>query len=199
MEPLTDFHYLVAVNYQTTTTNDLKNLFVINTLGRGPKEITTFVQRQNNRMWECPAPNSEGTEGMLPSADFPREGSKDLYTTTQQAASLPLPIPANSVTSPARGQAPRKGTGQAHLQSTHRVMTWFPHSRVAKLPRATHKHSLFLTPCKCQRPSVNPAVLLLLCCPREDLKELSPMGSQGIKQHQATPHTIKVSSQEVTE
>lgn len=62
------------------------------------KRPSHLFQRQNSRMWESPAPNSEG-KGMLPSADFPQEGSKDVCTTTHQTTSLPLPIPANSVTS----------------------------------------------------------------------------------------------------
>lgn len=71
---------------------------------RGPKRNHHLCSRDRSAECESPIPSSESTEGMLPSADFPREGSKDLCTTAHQTASLPLPTPANSVTRPAQGR-----------------------------------------------------------------------------------------------
>lgn len=136
---------------------------------------------------------------MLPSADFPREGSKDLSTQqpTRQQACLYLPLQTRSPAHPKaqpRGKAQARSSYRAHTDSRLGFPT--KTSTAAKLRSATHKHHF------CFQPLANIIeTLSKSCCPAASLlptgtsERTITLGSQGISQRQAPSHLLHYKSQ----
>lgn len=143
-ELLTDFLWLpVAVNYQRNTTDGLKNLFVMRTVGRGPKETITFSTEAKQQDLRALRPEFlKILQGMLPSAVFAEEGCKDL--SLQQptgTASFPLPTTATSVTSPVQGPPERERCEPSPVAvCTPGHTNWLPHQDLSSC-KVTRYHT----------------------------------------------------------
>lgn len=142
-ELLTDFLWLlVAVNYQKNTTDDLKNLFVIRTLGRGPKETITFREAKQQDPRALRPEFLKILKGMLPSAVFAEEVCKDLSVQQPtETASFPLPTTATSVTSPVQGPPERERREPSPVAAcTPGHTNWLPHQDLSSC-KVTRYHT----------------------------------------------------------
>lgn len=120
-------------------------------------------------MWESPAPNSESTEGMLPSADFPREGSKDLRKTPADSK-LAITYPCKFGHQP----SPRHKPSPAAEHTLGQDLVSHQDLKRCKVTKCHTKTSLISNPFQMsQRPSVQ-----IPQDPQVNLAVLLPMGTR---------------------